>query len=176
MADAPGRAFRYDVPSKVRGSGGGAAGLSSVAGFNGLLTGLVRCFFGFFFSRPRLSRLPMTCSSPLCLAVIRPKRDFSYGDWPGRMAIDTSIIVLTMQSDAASVYSEMKPLPTSEVVRLLGVHPITLEHWLRRNPELKPRALRIGGRVVRLWTMKDVVRLKRFKANQRRGPKPKPKR
>jgi hypothetical protein len=78
-----------------------------------------------------------------------------------------------MQSDAASVYSEMKPLPTSEVVRLLGVHPITLEHWLRSNPELKPKALRIGGRVVRLWTMKDVARLKRFKANQRRGPKPK---
>jgi hypothetical protein len=67
----------------------------------------------------------------------------------------------------------MKPLPTSEVVSLLKIHPITLERWLKDNPELQPKTLRIGGRVVRLWTMKDVGRLERFKANQRRGRKPK---
>lgn len=41
---------------------GGAVGLYSVAGFNGLPTGLDCFFFGFLFSRPRLSRLPMPCS------------------------------------------------------------------------------------------------------------------
>jgi hypothetical protein len=53
------------VPSSVRDVGAaGAAGLYSVAGLNGLLTGLGCVFLGFFFSRPRLSRLPMTFSSP----------------------------------------------------------------------------------------------------------------
>jgi hypothetical protein len=54
------------VPSSVwggGGGGGGATGLYSGAGLAGLLTGLACCFFGFLFSRPRLSRLPMTCSS-----------------------------------------------------------------------------------------------------------------
>jgi hypothetical protein len=67
----------------------------------------------------------------------------------------------------------MKPLPTSEVVRLLRVHPITLERWLATNKSLAPKTLRVGGRVVRLWTLKDVSTLRRFKADQRRGPKPK---
>jgi hypothetical protein len=53
----------YDVPSSVCGGDVGAAGLYSVAGFAGLLNVLICFFFGFFFSRPRLSRLPMTCSS-----------------------------------------------------------------------------------------------------------------
>jgi predicted DNA-binding transcriptional regulator AlpA len=67
----------------------------------------------------------------------------------------------------------MKSLPTSEVVSLIGVHAITLERWLAKNPKLAPKTLRIGGRVVRLWTMKDVSKLKRFKAAQRKGRKPK---
>ena len=69
----------------------------------------------------------------------------------------------------------MKPLPTSKVVQLLDVHPITLERWLRGNSDLSPKTLQVGGRLVRLWTMKDVSRLKRFKASQRPGRKPKAK-
>ncbi len=42
--------------------GGGAVGLYSGFGFAGVLNCLIPVFFGFFFSRPRLSRLPMTCS------------------------------------------------------------------------------------------------------------------
>jgi hypothetical protein len=87
--------------------------------------------------------------------------------------IDTSTLSLTPQLYYASVTSEMKPFPTSEVIRLVGVHAITLERWLKSNPDLQPKVLRIGGRVVRLWTMKDVTQLKRFKAHQRRGRKPK---
>jgi hypothetical protein len=37
-------------------------GLYSGAGLAGPLNGLLTFFFGFFFSRPRLSRLPMICS------------------------------------------------------------------------------------------------------------------
>jgi hypothetical protein len=42
--------------------GGGDVGLYSGLGFAGVLNCLIPVFFGFFFSRPRLSRLPMTCS------------------------------------------------------------------------------------------------------------------
>jgi hypothetical protein len=44
--------------------GGGATGLYSTIGLVGLLTGLLSVFFGFFFSLPRLSRLPMNRSFP----------------------------------------------------------------------------------------------------------------
>ena len=70
----------------------------------------------------------------------------------------------------------MKPLPTSKVVQLLGVHPITLERWLAQHGDLSPKTLRVGRRAVRLWTMKDVSRLKRFKASQKPGRKLKRKR
>ena len=50
----------YDFsPSFCRGLG--ATGLYSIADRPGLLDCLISCFFGFFFSRSRLSRLPMTC-------------------------------------------------------------------------------------------------------------------
>lgn len=51
--------LRYDVPSSVGRGGGGATGLYSTAGLAGLLTDLISFFFGFFFSRLRLSRLPI---------------------------------------------------------------------------------------------------------------------
>ena len=70
----------------------------------------------------------------------------------------------------------MKTLPTPQVVKLVGVHPITLERWLRRNSGLRPKTLRVGKRAVRLWTMADVKRLKRFKASQKPGRKPRGKR
>jgi hypothetical protein len=65
----------------------------------------------------------------------------------------------------------MNPLSTADVARRVGVHPITVERWLSQDATLAPKTLRIGGRVVRLWTLRDVERLKRFKATQRRGPK-----
>jgi hypothetical protein len=57
--------LRYDVPSSAGRGGGGATGLYSTAGLAGLLNGLISFFFGFFFSRLRLSRLPMAVSFPL---------------------------------------------------------------------------------------------------------------
>ena len=41
---------------------GGEVGLYSGLDFAGVLNCLTFVFFGFFFSRARLSRLPMTCS------------------------------------------------------------------------------------------------------------------
>ena len=51
--------LRYDVPPVCGGTGGLYSG---AAGLDGLLDGLICVFFGFFFSRPRLSRLPIICS------------------------------------------------------------------------------------------------------------------
>jgi hypothetical protein len=59
----PGPILRYDVPLSVGCGGGGATGLYSTAGLVGLLNGLIAVFFGFFFSRLRLSRLPINFSS-----------------------------------------------------------------------------------------------------------------
>jgi len=61
------RAFSFAAHSPVASSvcdigGGGEVGLYSGLGFAGVLNCLIPVFFGFFFSRPRLSRLPMTCS------------------------------------------------------------------------------------------------------------------
>ena len=62
---------RYE-PSPVPELGGGGGGATGAAGLYvgagglyGALCGLMSFFFGFFFSRPRTSRLPMICS-PSC--------------------------------------------------------------------------------------------------------------
>lgn len=65
LRNPPVSPLRYDVFSSV--GGGGATGLYSGAGRAGLLNGLISFFFGFLFSRPRLSRLPMTFSFLLAL-------------------------------------------------------------------------------------------------------------
>jgi hypothetical protein len=61
-------ALSYELspePELVGGCAAGAAGLYTAAGRAGPLFCLISFFFGFFFSRPRASRLPMTCS-PSC--------------------------------------------------------------------------------------------------------------
>ena len=70
----------------------------------------------------------------------------------------------------------MKTLSTPMVVKLVDIHPITLERWLRQNSGLRPKTLQVGNRAVRLWRMADVARLKRFKVGQKPGPKLKPNR
>jgi len=67
----------------------------------------------------------------------------------------------------------MKSLTTSEVARQLDVHPITLERWLSDEKKLAPKTVRVGGQVVRLWTERDVEKLKRYKETRRRGRKAK---
>jgi len=67
----------------------------------------------------------------------------------------------------------MQPLSTAEVARLVKVHTVSLERWLAANHSLQPKTLRSGKRVVRLWTLKDVEKLKKYKAGRRRGRKPK---
>ena len=70
----------------------------------------------------------------------------------------------------------MKPLSTNEVATAVGVHTITLERWLAQEKVKSPKRLEVGGRVVRLWTVSDVERLRKYKQqNYRKGRGRKPK-
>jgi DNA-binding transcriptional MerR regulator len=73
----------------------------------------------------------------------------------------------------------VKQFSTPEVAKMADIHTITLERWLSSGKLKSPKRLRVGGRVVRLWTSQDVERVRKYKLqNYRkgRGRKPKPKR
>jgi excisionase family DNA binding protein len=62
----------------------------------------------------------------------------------------------------------MKHLSTPEVAQLVGVHTVTLERWLASRVIPSPERLQVGGRSVRLWTARDIERVKRHKAESYR--------
>jgi len=57
----------------------------------------------------------------------------------------------------------MTPLSTAEVAQRAGIHRVTLEEWLRRGKVKRPKAIRIGGQNYRLWSEKDVERIRAYK-------------
>jgi DNA-binding transcriptional MerR regulator len=70
----------------------------------------------------------------------------------------------------------VKTYSTREVARKCGIHPITLHRWVQQRKIRGPRKQRVGGVVVRLWTERDVKRVREYKARgywQGGGRKPK---
>lgn len=68
---------------------------------------------------------------------------------------------------------------TAQVARMVGVHKNTLKRWLRERLIKEPRKVGNGGLELRIWTDRDVERVRKYKQeNYRkgRGRKPKPKR
>ena len=62
---------------------------------------------------------------------------------------------------------------------MVGVHKVTLKKWLIAGKLSEPRRVGNGGIQARIWTNRDVERVRKFKEeNYRkgRGRKPKPKR
>lgn len=57
----------------------------------------------------------------------------------------------------------MSPLSTAEVAAHVGVHRVTLERWLSSGKVKGPETTRIGGHNYRMWTDRDIERVKRFK-------------
>jgi excisionase family DNA binding protein len=57
----------------------------------------------------------------------------------------------------------MSPLSTREVAELVSVHLATLEEWLSSEKVKSPKTLQIGGQTYRLWTDRDVERLREYK-------------
>jgi len=72
----------------------------------------------------------------------------------------------------------MTPLSTEEVAKSLGIGRGTLERWLREGKVPKPKPLRVGRKLFRLWTDRDIDRVKQYKEKfyrKGRGRKRKPK-
>ncbi len=57
----------------------------------------------------------------------------------------------------------MKPLSTEEVAKVIGIGSATLERWLGSGKVRAPKPLRVGRKVFRFWTSRDIERVKRYK-------------
>lgn len=58
----------------------------------------------------------------------------------------------------------MTPISTPQVADIVGIHLITLERWLSSGKVESPKKVRAGNRSYRLWTQRDIERLKQYKA------------
>lgn len=72
-------------------------------------------------------------------------------------------------------------LTTSEAAKAAGLHIVTVQRWIAEGRLKAPKATLVGAVGYRLWTRKDVGRLKKIKERtyrRGRGRKPnlKPKR
>ncbi len=71
----------------------------------------------------------------------------------------------------------MSPLSTEQVAAKLGIHRTTLELWIRQR-KIKPKAVYVGKKAFRLWTEREIEKLRRIKERtyrKGRGRKKKPK-
>ena len=70
-------------------------------------------------------------------------------------------------------------LTTAEAARKVGLHPVTLQRWIATRKITAPKPTLRGAVGYRLWTARDVERLRKEKAaryRKGRGRKPKKKR
>ena len=73
----------------------------------------------------------------------------------------------------------MKTYSTLQVSKMVGVHKITLIRWLLSGKVPEPRRITNGGVDARVWTDRDVERVRKYKQEnycKGRGRKAKPKR
>ena len=73
----------------------------------------------------------------------------------------------------------MKDYSTATVASEVGISKLTLIRWLQAGKIREPRRVKQGGVELRIWTARDVERVRKYKLeNYRkgRGRKPKPKR
>jgi hypothetical protein len=62
-------------------------------------------------------------------------------------------------------------LSTAQVAKLLHIHVVTLERWLNSGAVPGPALSQVGARLVRIWTIDDLERVKKFKeSNYPRRP------
>ncbi len=57
----------------------------------------------------------------------------------------------------------MSPLSTEEVASLVGISRVTLERWLAQKKIPMPKRILVGTRVSRIWTERDIERVRRHK-------------
>lgn len=86
---------------------------------------------------------------------------------------------LTVARKYAIGTSIMKNYSTLQVARMIGIHKVTLQRWLLSGKVPEPRRISNGGVDARVWTDRDLERVRKYKQeNYRkgRGRKAKPKR
>lgn len=86
---------------------------------------------------------------------------------------------LTRQDKYGIGHTVMRTYSTMQVARTAGIGRMTLLRWLKDGKVQEPRRISNGGVQARIWTDRDVERVRRYKQeNYRkgRGRKPKSKR
>jgi DNA-binding transcriptional MerR regulator len=58
----------------------------------------------------------------------------------------------------------MPKYTTAQVARMVGIHKVTLQRWLLSKKLTEPRKVGNGGMRMRVWTERDVERVRKFKA------------
>ena len=56
----------------------------------------------------------------------------------------------------------MSPMSTEEVARLVGIGRNTLERWIREG-KVTPKMVRVGKKNYRLWTEREIEKLRHVK-------------
>ncbi len=56
----------------------------------------------------------------------------------------------------------MSPQSTGEVARLLGIARSTLEVWIQQG-KVRPRTMRVGRKTYRVWTEREIEKVRRVK-------------
>jgi excisionase family DNA binding protein len=56
----------------------------------------------------------------------------------------------------------MSPFSTEEVAERLGIARSTLEVWIQQG-KVKPKTVRIGKKTYRLWTEREIEKVRRVK-------------
>lgn len=62
----------------------------------------------------------------------------------------------------------MRTYSTKQVAQMVGINRVTLQRWLLSGKLREPRRIRNGGIDARIWTARDVERVKKYKASHYR--------
>jgi DNA-binding transcriptional MerR regulator len=57
-----------------------------------------------------------------------------------------------------------KTCSTAQVAKMLGIHKVTLQRWLLAGKVKEPQRVTVGGINARVWTDRDVERVRKYKA------------
>ena len=61
-------------------------------------------------------------------------------------------------------HTDMGTHSTQQVARLVGIGRMTLLRWLKLQPDLEPRRIRVGQINARVWNDRDVEPIRKYKA------------
>ncbi len=62
----------------------------------------------------------------------------------------------------------MRTYSTKQVAQMVGIDRVTLQRWLLSGKLREPRRIRNGGIDARIWSARDVERVKKYKASHYR--------